>query len=494
MKRTLDQQAAELREVRKSIEVLTALAAKRQKRIELLEGRLRQYETVPDDSQPKNGPDLPVDQDQNEEDADPARYSIDQAMKSSSKRAKSRGGRKSLQDKIARTDRTEDVYPDDCDPALCKLARTRVAHRLENGQAVYIAYNIYQSPDGRRGQVPELGADGEYGIEWALIVAFLMYVVGMSTDRARAVIRFFTGLSLGRSQADALLNRLHRNWEPEFERLCELLAHALIVHVDESGWKVGKTSRSVWVFITEKMCLYLFGVRKNLETLFEMLDPDTFEVTVVSDDSALYRERFRKAQKCWAHLIRKAVRLTLLYPEKIQYQEFLTELVSIYHSAKRSASDGRLKDEGRRKRVAELESRIWTLCGEWFGEAVPETATADERTFINLNKEVLLLYDHHELFEFVLNPNVPPTNNSGERAFRFVATERAAGRTSKTAAGSRRRSVLGSVFKTLSMQWNDFTLDVVLEHIASVIRSGASLLDRWFSRGSPTPDTSLAEA
>ena len=496
MERTLDQQAAELREARKSIQTLTTLAGKRQKRIELLEGRLRQYEPVPDDSESQEGPDNQADHDEdhNRQDADPDRYSIDQATDPPKKRTKSKGGRKSLQDKIARTDRTEDIYPEDCDPALCQLVRTRVAHRLENGQAVYIAYNIYQSPDGRRGQVPELGADGEYGIEWAVIVAYLMYVVGMSMDRARAVIRFFTGLSLGRSQADALLNRLHRNWEPEFERLCELLAHALVVHVDESGWKVGKTSRSVWVFLTEKMCLYLFGVRKDLDTLFDMLDPDTFEGTVVSDDSALYRERFRKAQKCWAHLIRKAVRLTLLYPHKTQYQDVLAELVSIYRSAKRSASDGRLKDPGRKKRVAELESHIWTLCGEWWGASVPDNATADERTFINLNKEVLRLYDHHELFEFVLNPNVPPTNNPGEQAFRFVATERAAGRTSKTPAGSRRRSVLGSVFKTLSMQWDDFTLEVVLEHIGSVIRSGTSLFDRWFSRGSPSPGPAPADA
>ena len=128
MERTLDQQAAELREARKSIQTLTALAGKRQKRIELLEGRLRQYEPVPDDSKSQEGPDIQADHDEdpNRQDADPDRYSIDQATDPPKKRTKSKGGRKSLQDKIARTDRTEDIYPEDCDPALCQLVRVTV--------------------------------------------------------------------------------------------------------------------------------------------------------------------------------------------------------------------------------------------------------------------------------------------------------------------------------------------------------------------------------
>ncbi len=490
MERLLGQQAAELREARSSIGTLNKIAEQRQKRIQHLEARLRQYEPIDDEQQFEPDAGASDGGEPPQTAADPNRYSIDQVTspdKSGRKRGKSNGGRKSLAEKIEAADRVEHVCPEGVEPDQCRLVRTRVGHRLENGRAVYIAYNIYESPDGRRGQVPELGVDGEYGIEWCVILAFLMYCVGMSMDRARAVIRFFTGLTLGRSQADALLNRLHRNWEPEFERLCELLAHALVVHIDETGWKVGKTSRSVWVFLTEKMCLYLFGQPKNLETLYSMLDPETFEGTVVSDDSALYRDRFRSAQKCWAHLIRKALKLTLLYPHVPRYQEFLAELVSIYRQAKKWASDGRLKTAGRNRRVAELESRVWVLCGEWFGQSVPDGATADERTSINLNLEILRLYDCHELFEFVLDPNVPPTNNPGEQSFRFVPSERATGRTSKTSSGARRRSVIGSVLKTLSMQWSEFTLEVLLEHVTAVIRSGTTLFERWFDRGSPSP-------
>ncbi len=258
------------------------------------------------------------------------------------------------------------------------------------------------------------------------------------------------------------------------------------MHVDESGWKVGQQGRSVWVFLSEKLCVLLFGKPKDLATLLSLLDPETFEGTVVSDDSALYRKRFRQAQKCWAHLLRKAIRLTLLYPAEEHYREFLDTLLGIYRDAKRSAADKRLKEPGHRKKVLGLESRLWTLCGAYFAVDVPADAPAGERAFINLNHELLRLAEGNELFVFVLNPAVPATNNAGERAFRFVAGERATGRTSKTDRGAHRRSVLGSVLTSLSMQWKPFTLATLLEYVLSALGSGARLFEEWFPALSPS--------
>lgn len=42
--------------------------------------------------------------------------------------------------------------------------------------------------------------------------------------------------------------------------------------------------------------------------------PDLFAGIGVSDDAAVHSQRFREALKCWAHLPRKAIKLTLLYP------------------------------------------------------------------------------------------------------------------------------------------------------------------------------------
>ena len=67
-----------------------------------------------------------------------------------------------------------------------------------------------------------------------------------------------------------------------------------------------------------------------------------FDGIGVSDDASVYQNRFRQAQKCWALLLRKAIKLALLYPGNQKYQGFLDQLLGIYRDGKRSAGDGRL--------------------------------------------------------------------------------------------------------------------------------------------------------
>ena len=115
-------------------------------------------------------------------------------------------------------------------------------------------------------------------------------------------MNFFQNLKLRNSQADALLNQLARQWEGEFDLLCMLLANSLVVHTDETSWSIN----SVWAFLTEKARVVLFGVHKDGATLQQILDPATFEGIVISDDAAVYA-KFTHSQKCWAHLLRKAI-------------------------------------------------------------------------------------------------------------------------------------------------------------------------------------------
>lgn len=55
---------------------------------------------------------------------------------------------------------------------------------------------------------------------------------------------------------------------------------------------------------------FRFGVHKDAEALRQILDPATFAGLVISDDAAVYA-KFTPSQKCWAHFLRKAIKLTL---------------------------------------------------------------------------------------------------------------------------------------------------------------------------------------
>ena len=160
------------------------------------------------------------------------------------------------------------------------------------------------------------------------------------------------------------------------------------VSISVDGWKVGSAGCSLWAFAAQTQRVFLFGCHKDADTLDTILPADIFTGVGVSDDAAVYRERFRWGQKCWAHLLRKAIRLALLYPRRPKYRRFLDQLLALYADAKRAAADGRLGEAGRKRRVAELEGRLCKLCQPYARETTADLSPP-ERDFTNLTNELI---------------------------------------------------------------------------------------------------------
>jgi transposase len=411
-------------------------------------------------------------------------YSLDAEQQRRHKRRRRRHrspGRRPTELKFADAERIEDLYPDGVRRSDCQLVRERAAWRLENGRAVRVGYRIFAVPGGQEPRIPGVTPRCEYGIEILVVLAFLVYIIGISLDKACAVLGFFCQLPLAKSQADALLRQLAQHWDGEFDVLCALLAQAAVVYMDETGWKVGNAGCSLWAFASQWQRVFLFGCHKDEATLDQMLPPDVFNGIGVSDDAAVYRDRFAQGQKCWAHLLRKAIRLALLNPRKKSYQCFLDQLLALYHDAKRTAADGRLGEEGRKQRVADLEGRLAELLQPHPYETTANM-TPPERDFTNLVNELGRLLEAEELFTFVLQPEVEATNNRMERELRSPALDRKAGRTSKTATGAHRRSVIVSVLESLRANLATFTLTTVLEEVSRWMTEGISLFARQWQK------------
>jgi len=200
------------------------------------------------------------------------------------RKKKGRRGRVRTKDKIAQAERTEAVFPKGVSSNECQLSHVRPVWRLEQGRALLVAYQIYRGPHNRYGVIPGVLGRSEFGLEIVTEIAYLVYIVGLSFDKVCMLLKFFQNLNLRKSQADALLYRLSQHWEQEFETLCTLLAHSLVVHADETRWSVN----SVWAFLSEKARVLLFGVPKDAQTLKRLLDPATFAGLVISDDAAVY--------------------------------------------------------------------------------------------------------------------------------------------------------------------------------------------------------------
>lgn len=399
---------------------------------------------------------------------------------------KGRRGRLSTADKIKLAAHTEPCYPEGLPKEECWLSHTRVVWCLENGHAVLIAYQIFRGPKDQYGKIPGVLGRSEFSMEIVLEIATLVYQVGLSFEKACATLAFLQNLKLGKTQVDRLLRQLARHWQNEFEVLCTLLANSMVVHADETGW----TINSVWAFLSEKARVLLFGVHKDADTLKEILDPATFGGLVISDDAAVYAN-FSQAQKCWAHLLRKAIKLALQDPDNLAYRGLTDELLDIYRQACRVRDDGRLSADGRQKKVAELMERVAELCAgvEECTAAMPEGPAKD---FALLQNEVLRLSLHGQLFTFVTatratQPNgkseaVPGTNNEAERTLRDPVAARESGRGDKAVVGARRRTIIVSVLESLRVYLPAFTLRGMMAEITSWWRAGESCFNKMARR------------
>jgi transposase len=411
---------------------------------------------------------------------------------------KGRRGRVRTADKIAQAERSENVYPDGISPSDCWLSHTRPVWRLENGRAVLIAYNVYRGPNNHYGQIPGVLGRSEFGLEIVVAIAYQVYVLGLSFDKVCLLFHFFQNLKLRKSQANALLHQLADHWRQEFDVLCTLLANSVVVHADETSWSIN----SVWAFLSEKARLLLFGVHKDAATLAALLDPATFAGIVVSDDAAVYAS-FSQAQKCWAHLLRKAIKLTLQDPHNEEYRQFTDRLLEIYREACRVQGDGRLGDAGRERKVAALEGEIARLCGpRWELNSTPlEGLDNDYRLLVN---EIMRLLLAEQLFTFVtakpvVQPNgqthaVGGTNNEAERTLRNPAEARKTGRTSKTLHGARRQTIVTSVLESLRLYLKPFTLAKVIAEVKGWVATGRSCFKKQLKKlGLSVPEQSILD-
>jgi transposase len=400
------------------------------------------------------------------------KYSLEKHQLKRKRRHKSTGRRTQEQKRDLVTD-TQDIYPASVCQEACQPYREQYAWRIIGGKAEYICYTIYDRRDSKKWPtVPGLrNSRSEYGLEIILIVAFLHYWIGISLDHVCDVLRFFTGLDLPKSQADSLLRQLSSDWSDQYDTIAELLALQLVIYIDETGWKVGQHACYTWAFSTAMHVLFRCGVGRGKSEAQEVLGAK-FKGIGVSDDYGVYKSLFTEHQLCWAHLLRKAIKLMLQHPDKRQYAQFLEALHDIYQQAVRFQHDRRLS-RGRKDKVEQLQARITELC-KLYGQTIdPLQTTTDEATFIRLQNE--LVDSLESLFVFVEHPEVEATNNRSERNVRREAEIRKGGRTSKSDHGANRRSIIMTVLATLNTRFEKFTLDKLLAEVERWIEVGVSM-------------------
>jgi len=478
---SLEKQIEEMESLRNENISLRSKNAQLKKQIEDLEQLIKQYANTKAAKKP-NFP-LNYSSQRNE----PKENNKDKNPKKKDKQRR-KAGRKAKENKPQQADLVVDLLPNDCKKSQCVLHREQFVWRLIEHKAKYVHYRIYAPANAiALPMIPGVrNAKSEYGIEFLLMLAHHVYWLGLSMDKARELIRFYTDVDIPKSQVDSLLYQLSHDWKDEYENIAKRIAVASILYIDETGWKVGKKHCYTWVFGTFADVYYRCGVGRGKDELTKVLG-EQFAGTGVSDDYAAYDSIFTKHQLCWAHFLRKAIELMLRYPANKSYKMFYLRLLLLYRRAKRYREDENLTSESREAKSLELQDEIVKLCKRADEVIVTEkqaekngwdkslVTSVPEATMIRLQNELVSKLDC--LFVFVENPEVDGTNNQSERDLRREAQVRKLGNTSKSDRGAFRRATIISVFGSLSRRLVSVTLSSILDLVLTAQQLGVSLFN-----------------
>lgn len=344
----------------------------------------------------------------------------------------------------------------DCGAPLAggSLKRTREVVDLAPPQVVVTAH-VYlerRCPDcGKRcTPAPDLGdqvtGQGRFGHRLTSLLTYLHEVGRMPVRVVQATLRTLTGLEISAGAIVAAGTRVARQAAPAVATLQTALTQSAVVHLDETGWREDGHNGYVWTASTPDLRLFRYGTRQK--GMVDAFLGDHFTGVVVSDFYGAYTHDDRVHQYCWAHLWRDLEELVRQHPRDPAVAGWVTSVGIIYARAKAAARTPREQWALRRACQADLRH----LCQPWAAMDVPQRKLAAR-----------MLKHLPELFTFVTEPGVPPTNNAAERSLRHLVIARKISGGTRSASGTATKMTLQSLLGTWRLQGiNPFTAMVDL--------------------------------
>ena len=203
-------------------------------------------------------------------------------------------------------------------------------------------------------------------------------------------------------------------------------------HADETSWPEDGTWRTLWVVSARRFRYFEIG-RRTAQQIDAILGA-TYAGILVTDFYAAYHH-FGLHQRCWAHILRALHDLRATFLEDRALARWVRRLRHIYQAA-RDAPPCPTADQRRRRR-RQLEQRLQAACLPFATRDVPQRRLSAR-----------LLKHRAELFTFVTEPDVPPTNNQAERDLRPSVIARKVSGGTRSPDGSTTIARLATLFRT----------------------------------------------
>jgi transposase len=271
------------------------------------------------------------------------------------------------------------------------------------------------------------------------LAADLKHRLGGSYGKVSETLNDAFGLQVSRSgwcQAD---QRLAEIAKAIYQNLIEVVKRGSVVHVDETGWRIGILSAWLWVFANQEVTVYAIRANRSSDVVLDILG-EKFEGVLASDCFMAYDNQRLKAwlkQKCLSHLLKDLKEME--EGKTGRAVQFARDGTAILQAAlKLKAEKPNLDPATFAQRAQALEAQLDAL--------ISSQRQLKDRDNARFARRLRKHRPH--LLRFLYVDGLDATNNLAERQLRPGVIIRKTNGCNRTKGGAQTHSILASVLVT----------------------------------------------
>jgi transposase len=244
-----------------------------------------------------------------------------------------------------------------------------------------------------------------YGASVESLVTYLRYTHAISYERLSGLLGQVFGLAISEGALANLLQRVKQRLDERVVEILERLRRSRLICSDETGARVRGQNQWEWVFQNDQVCLHVIRPSRGHGVIEEVLGKHRPQVWVSDLYSAQRHHPAAQWQVCLAHQLRDC-QFAIEAGDRVFAPVMKRVLLRAFVIHRRR---GRLAKSTLYQYRCNLERRLEYCLA----------LTPTQRDGVRLKKRYLRIRDN--LFLFLEDAAVPPTNNSSEQAIRLSA-------------------------------------------------------------------------
>ena len=249
----------------------------------------------------------------------------------------------------------------------------------------------------------ELEPGSPFGSKICALVFYLRYTSAISYERLKHLLSDIFNLNISEGALANMFKRSQKSLGPRLEEIIEALRQSERVNSDETSARVFGCNQWEWVFQNNEVCYHIIRPSRGAQVIEEVMKDAVPEVWGSDLYSAQRCHPGKKWQACLSHQLRDCQyaidKGDIIFAPVMQ--KLFQKAIGIHHRRERLASSTLNRY---RSQVKQRLKKALTL-------------NPDQDDGKRLLKRYLEIQEN--LFLFLDNPEIPPTNNSSEQALRM---------------------------------------------------------------------------